>query len=798
MNYSGKIFKICLIAILLFIRNSSELSVLTQVFTLAGVFTFICLSLQFILLIRQFVIFKFQSLCGLLTFESNLNNTAMKSITTGILLFLWVVPQLVLAQKATPISGVVVDSKGQPVIGANIFIKGSYDGASTGTDGRYSFATETTNEQFIVVTLLGYEQQEQRVVLEGKSIRIDLTLKEKLSQLNAVTITAGAFEAGDEKRSNVLSSLDIATTAGATADIFAAINTLPGAQRVGEEGKLFVRGGDSYETKTFIDGLLVQKPYNSSVPDLPARGRFSPFMFSGITFSSGGYSAEYGQALSSALLLRTNGLATETETGISIMSVGLGASHTQRWDNTSLSISGDYTNLTPYVGLVKQNISWKQAPESKGGAIVLRHKISEAGILKVYSNYSGSSLSLSRPTPEATENNISLHNSNSYHNATYQGSLSQKWMLYAGMGYTYNADNIEIDEQKVEEKDQSVQGKVTLEHQLAESLWIKFGSELIMRSYNQHYQASPADAAIETTFNDQLLAAFIEADWYLSNKLVARAGIRAELSTLLAQTNVAPRLSLAYKVTENGQFSAAYGKFFQQPEAQFLRITDALDAENASHYILNYQYQKNNRTFRVEGYYKHYSDLVKYDPEKLFEPGSYLNSGTGFARGVDFFWRDRKSIKNADYWISYSLLDTRRNYRDYSELAAPTFASKHNLAVVYKHFVPAMQTQLGATYSFASGRPYHNPNQPGFNQGRTSAYHDLSFNASYQTNLWGNFTVLYVSATNLLGTEQVFGYRYTSTPNEAGTLNRMSVEPPAKRVLFAGLFINFGGTGIHH
>ncbi|MEJ7665878.1 MAG: hypothetical protein WKG07_43365 [Hymenobacter sp.] len=56
-------------------------------------------------------------------------------------------------------------------------------------------------------------------------------------------ITGGAFEASDERRAAVLKPLDMLTTAGANADIAAALNTLPGTTRVGEEGKLFVRGG---------------------------------------------------------------------------------------------------------------------------------------------------------------------------------------------------------------------------------------------------------------------------------------------------------------------------------------------------------------------------------------------------------------------------------------------------------------------------------------------------------------------------------------------------------------------------
>lgn len=75
-------------------------------------------------------------------------------------------------------------------------------------------------------------------------------------------------------------------------DIYGALHTLPGNSFVGEDGGIFIRGGEGNEARTFIEGLLVHKPYTSRMPDLPARGRFSPVLFSGTMFSTGGFSAE--------------------------------------------------------------------------------------------------------------------------------------------------------------------------------------------------------------------------------------------------------------------------------------------------------------------------------------------------------------------------------------------------------------------------------------------------------------------------------------------------------------------------
>ncbi len=66
-------------------------------------------------------------------------------------------------------------------------------------------------------------------------------------------------------------------------------------------------------------------------PGLNKWRREDPFLFSGTIFSAGGYSAEYGQALSSVLILNSKGIADSTLTGGGIHMYGGTAFHTHRW-----------------------------------------------------------------------------------------------------------------------------------------------------------------------------------------------------------------------------------------------------------------------------------------------------------------------------------------------------------------------------------------------------------------------------------------------------------------------------------
>ncbi|MCK6691109.1 MAG: TonB-dependent receptor [Thermoanaerobaculia bacterium] len=702
-------------------------------------------------------------------------------------LFLFVLVSNTSAQ--TTLDGYVLSSRGDTLTGANIWIAGTFDGATTDLNGHFQFRTDVFGPQTLLITCLGYDTFRQELNLAAGMLTLHPRLKENSAALREVVISAGSFEAAsDRRRAVILNSIDIALTASATADIAGAIATLPGTTRNGESGQILVRGGAAHETRTFIDGLYVQNPYNSSVPNVPARNRFSPFLFKGTQFSTGGYSAEYGQALSAALILNTEDLAPQTMTGLSLMSVGPGLAHTKRWERGSLAVSGSYTNLAPYFALVKQNIDWIKAPQSGGGELIFRQKTASDGIFKLYSSVNRSWMQMQYPDPFDPENTspLRLQGDNIYTNVSYRGILNEKWALFAGGAYTFNRDQVETDFDH-DQKQQSGQARFTLSRPLGEYLKIKFGAEYLQGRYDEWYQTS-GSPGIRSLRNERFSAGFAETDIYFSKKFVARLGLRGEHSALINRANLAPRLSAAYVLGKDEQIAFAAGRFYQTPDYELLRYNTDLPFEQATHYMINYQRIREGFTFRVEAYYKKYDDLVKFTPtDSRRYPG-----GSGYARGIDVFFRDRKTIRNGDYWISYSFLDTKRDYRDFPESAVPAFAATHNASWVYKQWFPKLNMAFGATYAFQSPRPYHDPNQPGFNQGRTPAYHDLSINASYLTNLWGNFTILYVSATNLPGFKQVYGYQYGTEPGPDGLFPARAISPPAKRFLFVGLFINFG------
>lgn len=699
-------------------------------------------------------------------------------------LFLLLTTGILTAQSM--ISGMVLTTKEVPLPGANIFIEGSFDGATSDPEGNFSFYTNKVGSATLIARFVGFETVQLTLELPGDQSGLEIRLKEVFSRQDGVTISAGAFEASDEKKGTIFKPLDIAMTAGATADIAGALNTLPGTQTVGESGRLFVRGGGGRETQAYIDGAQVRNFYNTTPANVPARSRFSPFMFKGTLFSTGGYSAEYGQALSSVLSLNTENFPEESQTDLSLMSVGLGVAHTISGESMAITGEVNYSNLSPYMSVVPQEIEWNTAPESFDGAFSFRKKADNGTLLKVYGRAEHQRVGISRLDDITlnTNEDMDIQNRFYYLNTSLMGTSGKQWTWYAGSSFGYNRDVFDFGGRSLTEASGNLHLKNTWTYDWSEKLAVRFGGEYFLNNTDFTFIMGPL--SMGQSVEEHLGGAFIENDVYLTKKISARVGLRLDYSSFLEELALGPRFSMAYKTGQASQVSLAYGTFFQTPQEQFLWQNLNLEFEKADHYILSYQHSQKGRTFRAEAYHKQYDRLIRFDPMTSMLHTGLESTGTGYANGLDIFWRDQKTIKNADYWVSYSFLDTRRLAMDFQEEAVPSFASAHNFSLVTKYFVAPVKTQAGFTFSYTSPRPFHDPNQEGFMNGQTPAFMDLSFNAAY---LYRPHVIFYISATNLLGRENIFGYRHALQPDGQGHYPMEAVGQPALRFLFLGIFI---------
>jgi hypothetical protein len=75
--------------------------------------------------------------------------------------------------------------------------------------------------------------------------------------------------------------------------------------------------------------------------------------------------------------------------------------------------------------------------------------------------------------------------------------------------------------------------------------------------------------------------------------------------------------------------------------------------------------------------------------------------------------------------------------------------------------------------------------------GRTRSYNVLSFNWAY---LLTQQKILYFSISNILDTQNVFGYEYSNNPDSSGIYNRKAIVPTADQFFFIGFFWTISGN----
>lgn len=717
------------------------------------------------------------------------------------------------------ISGKITGNKNIPISGCSISIEDSYDGSTSDSLGNFSFSTEEKGKHILLITATGFKDIIQNIDIISSPLVINITMKEQITELKAVVISAGAFEASDTKRATALNPIDIVTTASANGDITNAIKTLPGTQQVGESEGLFVRGGTAAETKFFIDGSLVNNFFYSSEPGQATRGRFNPFLFKGTLFSSGGYSALYGQALSSVLLMESIDLPDKTSAdfGISYLAANAGIQKLSKNKKSSWGITYSYANLSLVYGLIKQKFDYFRVPVVHQADYNFRIKTSKTGMIKYYGSLGHTSIGFRNHDVDSVDlkNAFALTNMNMYHNLSWKEKLGNGWRIQTGISVTNNRDKINMELQDLQNQKQEIEndplyanknfhldnngfygnGKLVLEKNLGGLSAVRFGSEYNYSNEKTKFTNYSGEAYTQR-LKENLVSLFAETDIYITNDLAAKIGTRVEHSQLLNKWNIAPRISLAYKLKDKVQASLAYGIFYQNPENKYLPSINALHFSKASHYIFQLQKITKDYTLRTELFYKKYDDLVKtgYGNGAL---KAINNNGFGDAKGIELFWRDRKTIKNLDYWVSYSYLDTRRDFLNYPFAIRPSFSSKHTASLVMKKFVLPVKCNFNASYTFATGRPYYNMVYDGMNdfkikeQGITKSYNDLSLSINYLPSIGKKdakaFTVFVLSVTNVLGFNNVYTYNFS-----ADGKNKVAVTPPTKRFLYLGCFISLG------
>jgi hypothetical protein len=677
------------------------------------------------------------------------------------------------------VRGLVRAPDSRPIDAANVFIIETLEGTVTGEDGRFSIPTTASGSLTLIVRRLGFAEQ-RRLIAENDTAMVVFTLATNGVALAPVTIQAGQYTASEE-RGATLTPLEVVTTPGTAADVNRAIQSLPGVQAGDEGTALFVRGGDFTETRVFLNDAGLLTPVQLQSPSGTFTGTVDPFLLDGIFFSSGGFGARYGDALSGIAALKTQGRPTRSSATASAGLAAFSGSAALRLSPAvSVRIAGNKSNLDPMFRLNGTDRRYDPPPHGSDLSASAIYSYRPTGEIKLFAIRQTNALAFG--VEEASYDGAFTVDARGRHGvATWRdvfGTVSPTITLAT----SHNESQADFGAFRLANTTDHTQLFSQLEWAPAFGVTMRVGGELdrIDTEYDGSIPATGYDVrpgarttVIASGRTGDRTAGFVEADWRPLTQARVVAGVRTDRSSLTDETTTDPRLSFAWVVPGGLTLTAAWGVYHQVPDPLYFDdslAVDDLSSMRAQQRILGAQVGGESRMLRVEAYDKRYEDLAQRTRDYDVVAG-----GTGRARGVDMFAKGRVAL-GVSGRLSYSYVSSRRTDPDARVVTRAPFDITHTVTAV------AERTLLGGlraaiAYRHATGRPFTPVSGASYDaqqqvyvpaygdpmSDRLPAFRRLDLSTTYFRALTPQLqSVFFVSLMNALDRDNAQRYRYNA------------------------------------
>ncbi|GHT50486.1 TonB-dependent receptor [Bacteroidia bacterium] len=613
--------------------------------------------------------------------------------------------------------------------------------------------------------------------------QVPATPPDSLKKLPAVIVTGPKYGRFSDYSAQTLqmSTFDIVTNPAAMADIIGNMRVLPGVQSNDNDGRLIIQGGGTGESQIYINDLIVANPYTLTSKNNGVRTRFNSDLFEGIVLQSGGFNAEFGQALSGIVNLNTKEREMmQAKTDMAVSSVYAGVTHIDKKPSYAYSTSLDYSNLTPYSKLFPDQYHWQKHYKQLSFDFFLTKAFSSRTKMtaQIHASTAGGDYLYETVDSVSMENDLKQNylyaQLNLYHTFNNRFSLSVAGNIvidqFSGTGVEYQND-------KINTRNSWNHNKINLQYR-AGRLTNRTGMELILNPYHETYTFGKE---YTTSVNNNLASIYNDTKLFLSNNLTASIGIRGEYSNYLNRFNLAPRLYLGYRLNRHNIISASAGEYFQLPAMEYLKRANTMDFTSVNKATVSYGYVKKSSKFQWDAYYKKYANAITYkqvDRQVI----DIENTGKGQGWGTDVFLKN--NFKNLEYWFSYSFNHTKKQYDWFPEAVTPDYVSRHSLNATLKYWIAPMKSLVSANYTIASGTPYYKNSYPYNELGTTPLRNRLDISWSYLPRPW---VIIHFGCQNVLGYKNIYGYEYSEIHPEV----RQEIRNPQTRFLFLGVFITF-------
>jgi hypothetical protein len=667
---------------------------------------------------------------------------SIKSLFVITLLFLTVTHETILnAQNSASIKGVVIDKQSErPIPDANIELLGTNIGDVADSSGSYDLQDLSPGTYTIRASRIGFKPQvvDSIVLSKAETRVVNFSLTPMPVKLRSVKIEAERLwekYLTEASLVNVqrMSSGDILSIPGALDDPTRAVQIFSGVSGGGDySGYLAVRGGSPDQNQVIMDGVVIPNPYRFRLAAGGGLSTINPNTTQNIYLHLGGFSAEYGNALSSILEVESRSgnrdhIRAQGSVNVTDMNAVVEGPFPGGIGSYIFSVRRTYYDLIANQ-ISKSNSAFPFYFEISSKWAFDLNKNNRV-ILNFIRNQEGTEL-----LDEFSEG-LNLIEKVKSHLAsiTWRNLQGESWRFDTMFSYYHDTMSYRAfppDTFYYEYNYEALNAKVVnfsfredIRYKLSEKSWLNWGFSATTIPSNVNFDSadseffyarieSPKDIKFDRTY--QYYATYFESSAKATEKLHLRIGLRYDYSTLIHEGEMSPRISIWYKLNDRTTLEGSWGLFYQYPNPLTIYTRnvpvdlsanlDLISAEKATHQIIAFE-----RTFgkdlsaKLQVYNKDIDRLLLPIDEKSFLP---INNGRGISNGIEFILEKKRS-KSCRFSgiISYSYGKAKFRSLDSNAWLPFKYDRRHALTVLYNmRLVGNWNISLLGQYS--SGLPF--------------------------------------------------------------------------------------------
>ena len=715
-----------------------------------------------------------------------------------ILIFIFT---LIWAEDDNSVYGFVTDSsRGEALIGANVFINELGVGMATDVNGYYVLQEIKSGSYEITVSYIGYQILRKDITIsQSTAQKLDLILQEEVVSLMQVEVSAEKIK----RKNNIqLSTVNLSprmlrsAPALAEPDLFRTIQALPGVLTTSEFSTgLVIRGGNTDQNLILLDGVTVYNPSHLG-------GIFSNFIVDGVKEAElikGAYNAEYGGRLSAVLNIISregNQKKFEGKANLSLLSAQAtleGPFYKGAWVFSGRrtyfdKIFQNVPSIPPYYFYDVQSHIYSDLTPKDRISLSFYNGVDDLifdtfGLAGRWGNRTISA-QYRRVFSEKLIGNFLLANSLFFTEFGLGGSNG------------LNSDN-EID-------DATVAANFSWFKSSAST--VKFGAQiknlgfLYTNSFNDSLQFK-----IKTKPKE--FASYAKLKYSLSDKFILEPGVRINLYNVYSDS-IFPdlRFGMKYLLTDDRYINFSVGNYHQfiatfqddyNPTIldQWIAVDNTVAPAKSSQIVLGYEeYINDLYKVQIEGYYKDIQNLFTFEESRSTTDEAISDSAlsdivtpsNGYAYGLELF--AQKMSGRLSGWLAYTFSVSRKSmnsiFYDKNEEYYNSWDRTHSFSALGNYQIN-QKWEMNWKLSLQSGQAYtpiigyynqilpESPDEvyrtiPGTrNSARYSPYSRLDLGFVYHTKFFGSKMDIYVQIINLFNRKNTFrkSYNVGSTYN---------------------------------